>query len=212
MHHRARDYTGHRWNYLTALEYVGSDGKKSLWKVRCDCGNEITMPGSEISKGRQKSCGCKTSELISAARSTHGMSSHPAYFVWRSMLDRCRLPTHQAWENYGGRGITVAPEWSTFDQFWEDMGPTYRAGLTLERVDNEAGYSPGNCRWATRTEQARNTRSSRRIDTPWGTMTVAEASDLSGIGVTTLLYRLSRGVAGSDLFTAPDARNRFTIS
>jgi len=205
VHHRAVDLTGHRSHSLTALTYAGSNGLKSLWNIQCDCGRIIQMPASEFRKGKTKSCGCQASALISTSRTTHGMSKHPAFAVWRSMNDRCRLPTHQAWKNYGGRGITVCPEWQTsFEAFWADMGSGYWAGLTLERIDNMAGYSAANCAWVTRKENSRNTRLSRLIDTPWGRMTVAEASERSGIGRTTLHYRLNAGAPESTIFSTPD--------
>ena len=127
------------------------------------------------------------------------------------MRDRCRLPTHQAWKNYGARGIKVCDQWNeSFQKFWEDMGESYAPELTLERVDNEAGYSKENCVWVTRKTQNSNKRSNVWIQTPWGKLTVAQASEKSGIGVTTLLYRLKAKVPQSKLFAPPDTRNRFT--
>lgn len=213
MHHRARDITGQTSGYLTAVSYAGSNGKKSLWLIRCECGREFTLPATEFLKGKQKSCGCKTSELIGNHQRTHGMSGHPAYAVWRSMIDRCRLPTHQAWESYGGRGIWVCEAWANnFEAFWADMGATYKPGLSLDRIDVNGPYSPENCRWVSVKSQNRNRRSNRVIDTPWGQLTVAEASEKSGVGVTTLLYRLDQGVPPALLFSPPDVRNRFTTS
>jgi hypothetical protein len=124
----------------------------------------------------------------------HGMAEHPAYARWRTMRDRCQLPTQARWKDYGGRGISICQEWSTFEGFWRDMGPTYRPNLTLERRDNNVGYSKANCYWATRKQQARNKRNSRLIDTPWGMMTLAEAAERSGVKRVTIWWRLNRGL------------------
>ena len=204
----AKDITGLRFGYLTATRRVGSlqtgTGLRPLWEVRCDCGRVKQMVSSIYCKGEQKSCGCQRYEIIASVNRTHGMSRHPAYWVWRSMVDRCKLPTHQAWANYGGRGITVCPEWQSFETFWADMGPTYRRGLALERKDNAAGYSPANCEWATHRKQANNRRGNVYIPTWFGPITVAEASRLTGIGHTTLLYRLSVGADPSTMLSTPD--------
>lgn len=211
MHHRAKDITGLRVGYLTALRYHGSDGKRSLWVVRCDCGAEKLMPASEMKKqaarGTVASCGCKRRESISTRRTQHGMSKHPAYAVWRSMCDRCRLPSHHAWHNYGARGITVCERWAaSFAAFWADMGPTYRPGLTLDRIDNSAGYSPENCRWATYEQQANNTRMNRMV----GDKTAAQLAQELGVKRSTMYYRLAKGVPVERLGEAPDVSRRFT--
>ena len=211
MHHRAKDITGLRVGYLTALRYHGSDGKQSLWVVRCDCGAEKLMPASEMKKqaarGIVASCGCKRRESISARRTQHGMSKHPAYAVWRSMCDRCRLPSHHAWHNYGARGITVCERWAaSFAAFWADMGPTYRPGLTLDRIDNSAGYSPENCRWATYGQQANNTRMNRMV----GDKTATQLAQELGVKRSTMYYRLAKGVPVERLGEAPDVSRRFT--
>ena len=211
MHHRAKDITGLRVGYLTALRYHGSDGKQSLWVVRCDCGAEKLMPASEMKKqaarGVVASCGCKRRESISTRRTQHGMSKHPAYAVWRSMCDRCRLPSHHAWHNYGARGITVCERWAaSFAAFWADMGPTYRPGLTLDRIDNSAGYSPENCRWATYEQQANNTRMNRMV----GDKTAAQLAQELGVKRSTMYYRLAKGVPVERLGEAPDVSRRFT--
>jgi hypothetical protein len=167
----------------------------------------LTLSG-DFTKGA-KVCGHKCPHR--KPHKTHGMSSHPAYAVWRSMCDRCRLPSHQAWHNYGARGITVCKKWeASFSAFWEDMGASYQQGLTLERLDNSKGYSKKNCAWVTSREQGNNRRVNTRIQTPWGELTVAQASRRSGINVTTLLYRIEVGVPPSKMFVKPDLRNRFT--
>jgi hypothetical protein len=207
--HKRKDYTGQTFGFLTALKDIGSTGRKRLWQARCVCGKIVKRDTSDLVRGC--SCGCKNSELLSKARTTHGMSLHPTYAVWRSMHDRCRLPSHQSWHNYGGRGIRVeCKSWDAFENFWNDMKAGYRPGLTIERRDNSKGYFPENCYWGTRIEQGRNRRSNRVVQTRWGQMTLAEAAERSGIGLTTLLYRLNHGVPLKLLFTKPDVRNRFT--
>lgn len=205
MHPRARDITGLRVGYLTAIRYVGSNGRRSLWEIRCDCGTVKLMDPSEYRKqgkrGVVASCGCQRRATIAARRTTHGMSQHPAFAVWRSMLDRCRLPTHHAWKNYGGRGIRVCERWSTsFEAFWQDMGPTYQAGLTIEREDNNGNYTPENCQWKTMRHQANNTRRNHRIDTPLGRMTILQAAEAYGLGTSTLAYRVANGWPQERLF------------
>ena len=213
----SRDYTGMKRGMMTAVREVGSNGRRKLWLVRCECGAEKTLVGTSFATGDAQSC--NSSECRKELRrrkghkpfTTHGMSKHPAYAVWRSMLDRCRLPTHQAWHNYGGRGIRVCVRWEeSFENFWADMGPTYQRGLTLERVDNDAGYGPSNCRWADWKSQSRNQRRNAVIDTPEGPMLVCEAAEKSGIGMTTLLYRKGVGVPAERMFDPPDFTNRFT--
>lgn len=213
MHHRARDLTGMRSNYLTAIRYAGSDGKKSYWDIKCDCGNVVKMAATEFLKGKIKSCGCQRYRIISEARKTHGMSRHPAYAVWRAMIDRCRLPSHQAWKNYGGRGIMVCEKWvENFENFWNDMGTVYKKGLSLDRINVDGNYCPENCRWVSAKTQNRNRRSNRYAESPLGYMTIAELSEISGIGITTLIYRLDQSVPIEHLLDPPDSTNRFMTS
>ena len=151
-HHKFKDLTSQKFGSLTAIKYLGSDGGKSTWLCQCECGNTCMQLSSELSRSKgHKSCGCKKWETLSEKATTHGMSEHPAYWVWRSMRDRCRLPTHQAWENYGGRGIKVCERWEEdFQNFWDDMGSTYQSGLDIDRINNDGHYQQDNCRWATR--------------------------------------------------------------
>lgn len=202
---RVVDMTGRRSGFLTAIRFLRSDGAGRIWLVRCDCGNEQEMLVKRFTRGDIKSCGCKTSELMTLAHKgkpkawlrTHGMSDHPAYWVWRSMHDRCRLPTHQAWHNYGARGIRVCKRWDVFKNFWEDMGPTYVSGLTLERKNNNSHYTPKNCIWTTYQVQAENTRRSLPVN-------MMELQRRTGIGQTTLLYRWHNGLSMTSATPDPD--------
>lgn len=207
-HHRTPNLTGERFGFLEVIGYAGGDGKKSWWTARCDCGTKRLFVGSELRKGSVRSCGCQKASLLSEAAKTHGMSRHRAYGVWRNMMDRCRLPSHFAYERYGGRGISVCERWSQFENFWADMGPTWRQGLTIERKNNDEGYNPENCVWADRRAQARNTRSNTYIRTPLGRMLICEAAELSGLNVTTLCYRAGAGWPAKHMFDPPDTSRK----
>lgn len=209
---RLIDLTGKHFGYLTVLSRAENDKHgKTRWLCRCICGKENVVAASDLTRKRYstKSCGCMSRKLISESRKSHGMSKHPAYGVWHSMKQRCQDPNHHAYHNYGARGITVCDEWSnSFETFWQDMGPTYARGLDLDRIDNNAGYSKDNCRWVARKVNSRNKRSNTWITTPkYGRTTISELSELTGIGVTTLCYRIEHGWDGEELTIKPDFRN-----
>lgn len=211
LHHRAQDLTGKRFGYLTIVAPSGSRKGKTFWWADCDCGTRTEVQGSEMTRKRgvsKRSCGCKTAEMISEKRKTHGMSTHKLYAVWRSMIDRCRLPSHYAFHNYGGRGIRVCARWREFENFYLDVSPTYAEGLTLDRIDNDGDYSPTNFRWVSMEVQGNNKRANVRIPTSKGEMTVARASRLFGINVTTILYRIGAGWPDYMLLIPPDYTNR----
>lgn len=210
---RVKDLRGMKFQKLRPLDYLGNDGRRSLWRCVCDCGGERVVRSTQLTSGEVKHCGSRACEKEVRGASkrgprTHGMSQHPAYWIWRSMRDRCRLPTHQAWHNYGARGIYVCERWQSFEKFWADMGDSYQRGLTIDRIDNEGPYSPSNCRWASYHQQARNQRGNRMIQTPQGEMPLWEASRVSGIGKTTLAYRVAVGWPPERLFEKPHWSNR----
>jgi hypothetical protein len=119
--------------------------------------------------------------------------AQPLYAAWRNMMNRCTKPSHPQFHNYGGRGITVCKEWFDFDQFVDDMRPTWRKGLTLDRTDNDGGYSPFNCAWVTMAVQGRNRRTSTLIEFNGRTQTLMEWSRETGIPNQTISARLKRG-------------------
>jgi hypothetical protein len=206
------DLTGRRFGSLVVLgptEKYAKSGDR-LWRLRCDCGQERIVKTSHLTQQVRPTHACAS--CGEKAHTKHGMSRHPAYWVWCSMRARCRLPTSQVWHNYGGRGITVCDRWlESFENFWEDMGPTYRPGLTIERVDNMKGYSPENCIWATPKVQSRNQRRNRTITTPWGKMTLSEASERGGISISTLRSRLARTSDLYSIFSLPNRATRLSM-
>ena len=141
---------------------------------------------------------------------SHGMSRHPAHNVWSAMRNRCYRQKDAGWKNYGGRGIKVCARWRwSFAQFWEDMGPTYKKGLCLERRDNNKGYSKANCVWATRFQQGQNKRNNRILKTPWGPLCFAETARRIGVCLSTLKNRLRDKWPADKLFVPPNSRNRY---
>jgi hypothetical protein len=159
MHGNAIDLTGQRFGRLVVEHHAGSKPKDgTLWSCVCDCGNRHVVLGSVLRRGITKSCGCYRSEWSRVKHTTHGMGKHPGYRAWTEMHRRCRSTHPKMRLSYLDRGITVCARWSTFEAFWEDMGPTWVKGLTLDRENNDGHYEPGNCRWATYSQQNANQR------------------------------------------------------
>lgn len=136
------------------MEFPTSTSKrKSRYGLfKCFCGTEFKSNFNSVKSNSVKSCGCERYIL------THNLSKHRLYSTWKCMIYRCLNKEHKDYKNYGARGITICNEWLNIENFINDMFPTYKEGLTLDRENNDLGYSPDNCRWATKTKQSRNTR------------------------------------------------------
>jgi hypothetical protein len=139
---------------------------------------------------------------MSAIRFKHGMSNHPVYHSWAAMKNRCQNENAEDYRWYGGRGIKVCERWlEGFENFRDDMLPTWAAGLTIERDDVNGNYELSNCRWATQLEQAHNKTNNVILDTPWGQMCLAEAAERVGIHATSLKERIDAGWSQDRLYS-----------
>lgn len=163
--HNRHNLVGQRFGELTVLSFHSSDGQNAFWVCSCSCG-KVSRPirATCLLRGTTSSCGCLQKKLVSArfkgnaARLTHGFSKTLTYRSWIQMIQRCTNPKAPNWKYYGGRGINVCDRWLSLHNFLADMGPR-PSGKSIDRFpDNDGNYEPGNCRWATQSEQMLNTR------------------------------------------------------
>lgn len=176
-----------RYGRLAVLESV-----KGGWLCRCDCGATVTVTGSHLREGRVVSCGCYHAERQREVPRTHGMKHSDIYNIWVGMRQRCNNPNAESYPDYGGRGIKVCEAWDDFEQFARDMGER-QPGQTIERLDVNGDYEPGNCCWAGKVQQARNTRRNRLITLDGETKTLAEWCEVRELPYWTVHARLRRG-------------------
>jgi len=182
-HKRARNFddkTGHRYGRLTVRSLADAGkGKATKWQCVCDCGAEKVVAGSNLKSGATSSCGCLQREQSKARFQTHGASGTREFQVWAGMWQRCTNPKHKGYQRYH----TFAPPdvWREFSEFLREMGPAPSVEHTLERVDNTRPYGPGNCVWATRSRQARNTSRTIWVSTPGGVSSLPDACEKYGL-------------------------------
>jgi len=177
---------GKRYNKLTAIRFIRRNEQGSqCWLFHCDCGNEKVIMASDVKRGKIRSCGCLRRSKM------HEIINTPVYKVWENMKSRCLNTNKNSddYKRYRGRGIKICKQWMEFKNFYADMGKKPK-GLTLERIDNNGDYCKENCRWATKREQANNTRRNRLITYNSKTKTVAQWARVAGVKYTTFWVRL----------------------
>ena len=188
------DIAGQRFGRLTVVSRGERHGKYTgaYWLCKCDCGAMVTVPGSRLRCGETRSCGCLHRDMMKKDPEEKHTGTR-LYRIWQGMKRRTMTATNPRYEDYGGRGITVCPEWrDSFEAFrdWA-LANGYRDDLTIDREDNDGPYCPENCRWASYLVQGNNTRRNRRIEYNGEVHTLTEWAAIKGMKVQTLANRLN---------------------
>lgn len=177
---------GQRFGRWLVVEDFGNNKQgEALFKCRCDCGNIRNIVSHTLRSGQSHSCGCLNVEN----HTTHKMTKTKFYRVYHGIKDRCEKPKTCNYNIYGGRGIKCL--WKTFEEFRDDMFPTYKEGLCIDRIDNNGSYFKENCRWVTHKQNNRNTRFNKRFSYKGEKLCMGELSEASGIKRSTLYYRIN---------------------
>lgn len=200
---RHTDITSKRFGRLVAIQRLPGNPKHLAYLCHCDCGTEKPVAVSNLTSGRTVSCGCQKIERTKISNSTHKMSRTFEYGTWQRMRARCTNPKNKNFRNYGARGIKVCERWDkSFENFFADMGkaPPHHS---IDRIDNDGNYEPGNCRWATKVEQNRNTRRCRAITAYGHTLRSHEWERITGIPSEVIIDRLLKGWTEHKAVTKP---------
>lgn len=205
------DMTGECYGRLTVLSQAGRLHGRPAWLTQCQCGNQKVATRDDLRRGAVTSCGCFRTEkrraLAAALNKSHGLYGTEMHRIWRSMLARCQSKTHIGYRYYGGRGVKVCERWMDLNNFIADMGqrPT---GASLDRIDPDGDYEPGNCRWATVAEQNRNKRTNVNLTLAGRTQCAAEWARELGVTQGAIAWRKKQGWSDEQTLTKPFRRGR----
>lgn len=201
------DITGERYGRLVAIKRIESKNRRTQWRFRCDCGSVADIGLEAVRAGATRSCGCLLRETTRNRSLKHGHSvgyTHsPEWCAWLSAKQRCFNPNDHKYSDYGARGITMHPAWTNdFAAFFAEVGPKPSARHSLDRIDVNGDYAPGNVRWATPKEQSRNRRSNVYVTYKGTKMTLAEFAERVGVPYKRLHRQMS--YYGIDAVTAAE--------
>jgi hypothetical protein len=194
------DLVGKTFGKLLVLEFVGRPTRgtsgDSLWRCRCECGEESVARGCNLKTGKSRSCGCAIAPALLKSNITHGMYNAPERRVWTGIKTRCFNQNEKNWKYYGGRGITVCARWlgeNGFSNFLSDVGPRPSSKHSIEREDVNGNYEPGNCVWATKKEQMLNRQNTLRISHEGKSVPLKTVCDLVGVNYYSARCRMRKG-------------------
>lgn len=204
-------WAGQRYGSLVVVRYSHHVGPKRAWLCRCDCGEETIVQDSNLRSSHTTSCGCALIAARSVARLTHGKSSTPIHDVWINMKQRCYNSKNPRYPDYGGRGIRVCDEWlNSFEAFFAYLGDVPSPTHTIDRIDNDGNYEPGNVRWATKIVQGINRRpftaGGKTIDFRGERLTVHTLAKRFNLRPSTIYKRLDNGWTVEDAVKPADQR------
>lgn len=204
---RSINLTGQKFGRLTVLCKTNEKRYgKTLWHCQCECGNFKDTISTSLKNGDVRSCGCLQKETrkenalhLDKVRTKHGMSDSRLYRIYHNMVSRCYRKSINGYENYGGRGIRVCDEWLGKDGFQNFMIWSFANGyndeLTIDRLDSNGNYEPNNCKWATRKEQANNTRATICLEYNGEKHSLTEWSEITGLSKQTIYNRINKGLS-----------------
>jgi hypothetical protein len=207
---QVRNLSRRRFGLLEVVRRAPRDTRygNAIWLCRCCCGREVPVRGDHLLQGRRRACGfancCPSLRKV----------AHAEHTVWLGMRTRCYGKTYRSYENYGGRGITICDRWrGSFENFLSDMGPRPSLKHSIDRINNDGNYEPGNCRWATKKEQMRNTRNTIFVESGGKRLPLADLIQQAGVTHKMVYYRLRSGWSLDEALLMPpkkptDSRRR----
>ena len=205
-----KDLTGQRFGRWIALNFVGKNkSAHTIWSCQCDCGNIKDVLATNLTRGLSISCGCFSRETTSKVKTTHGMTETKLYKKWEGMKRRCLYETGSRNGYYKAIGVTIWDEWMNSFEIFRDwaLQNGYSDELSLDRIDNDSGYTPFNCRWVDRIQQMNNKTNNVWIEYNGVTHSAAEWSRITGIDGNTIRYRMSRNWPIIDVLFTPKHSN-----
>lgn len=183
---RLIDLTGQRFGKLVVISRESKYNRNATWRCLCDCGKETVVRGDVLKRGTTQSCGC-------GKGLKHGYFQEPWYSSYKAMMERCYLPSSGNYKRYGGKGIAVCDEWHDINKFAEWVESSgYVPGLTIDRMDSSKGYSPDNCRWATKKQQSNNRKNTIFYTYNGETKALTDWAAIFGINRYTLYDRVEK--------------------